>query len=105
MRIGKLFGKVLNVALPAGAWLSMAGLCCGGSIFLTGHDPDFHAIVGNNTAGAQHINQDAISFVTDPSFNPFAAGGIEKFLFVESSISPPAGHVDGINGIIASGYT
>lgn len=74
-----------------------------GSIFLTGHDPDFHAFVGGNAAGSRHINQVAIGFVTDPLFNPFA--GLGKFLFVESSISPPGGHVVGKNGIIASGYT
>jgi len=72
-----------------------------GSIFLTGHDPDFHAVQGGNAAGSQHINQVAIDFVTDPAFNPFS--GL-KFLFVESSISPPGGHVAGKNGIIASGY-
>ncbi len=74
------------------------------SIFLTGHDPDFHAFLGGNLLGAQHINQVAINFVTDPAFNTYAAGGVHKFLFVESSIVPPPGHVDGINGIIASGY-
>lgn len=76
-----------------------------GSIFLTGHDPDFHATLGGNTTGARHINQVAIGFVTDPLFNPFTAGGVTKFLFVESSINPPGGHTDGENGIIASGYT
>lgn len=76
-----------------------------GSIFLTGHDPDFHALVGGNASGAQHINQAAIGFVMDPVFNPFVAGGVNKFLFVESSISPPGGHVVGKLGIIASGYT
>ena len=75
------------------------------SIFLTGHDPDFHAIQGGNALGAQHINQDAINFVTDPLYNSYAAAGVHKFLFVEGAISPPGGHVDGINGIIASGYT
>lgn len=75
-----------------------------GSIFLTGHDPDFHAWVGGNSVGAQHINQAAINFITDPAFNPYAAAGINKFLFVESKISPPSGHVDGENGIISSGY-
>lgn len=76
-----------------------------GSVFLTGHDPDFHAQLGGNAAGAQHINQAAINFVTNPAFNPYAAAGVSKFLFVESSISPPGGHTDGVNGIIASGYT
>ncbi|MGE3107071.1 MAG: hypothetical protein AB7G11_17790 [Phycisphaerales bacterium] len=76
-----------------------------GSIFLTGHDPDFHAFAGGNLTGARRINQVAISFVMDPAFNPYVAGGINRFLFVESSISPPGGHVDGEQGIIMSGYT
>ncbi len=75
-----------------------------GSIFLTGHDPDFHAYVGGNSTGAQHINQQAIAFVMNPAFNTFVAGGIHKFLWVESSITPPGGHVDGTNGLIASGF-
>jgi len=37
-------------------------------------------------------------------FNPLNVSGA-KFLFVESSIVPPPGHTDGVNGIIASGYT
>lgn len=85
--------------------LLTAPILSAGSIFLTGHDPDFHAFVGGNAAGAQHINQAAIGYVTDPAFNPFTSGGITKFLFVESSIAPPPGHVDGENGIVASGYT
>ena len=76
-----------------------------GSIFLTGHDPDFHASLGGNLLGAQHINQIAINFVTDPSFNPFTAGGINKFLFVESTGTPPSGHTIGANGLVASGFT
>jgi PEP-CTERM motif len=75
-----------------------------GSIFLTGHDPDFHAYLGSNATGAQDITQAAIDFVMDPGFNPFVAGGIDKFLFVESSISAPAGHVDGELGLTAGGY-
>jgi len=71
---------------------------------LTGHDPDFHAFLGGNTAGARHINQRAISFILDPAFNPYFAAGAHKFLFVESSMTPPPGHLDGVNGIIASGY-
>lgn len=74
-----------------------------GSIFLTGHDPDFHAQQGGNAIGAQHINQTAINFITDPLFNPFATAG-KKLLFVESQIPPPGGHIDGKLGLNASGY-
>jgi RHS repeat-associated protein len=75
------------------------------SIFLTGHDPDFHAYYGgDNAAGAANINKRAIAFITDPAFNTFAAKGIHKFLYVTSNMSPPGGHVDGTNGLIASGY-
>ena len=81
------------------------GLGGGGSIFLTGHDPDFHAYFGgNNSPGAQHVNQAAVKFITDPAFNAFAANGIHKFLWVTSNTSPPSGHVDGTNGLIASGF-
>ena len=74
-----------------------------GSIVLTGHDPDFHAAFGE--AGEIHFNQIAIPFVMDPAFNAFKAGGVNKFLFVESQISPPGGHTDGLAGLTASGYT
>jgi hypothetical protein len=83
--------------------LTVAPAARAGSIFLTGHDPDFHASLGSNATGAQTINNVAIDFIRDPLFNPYVATA-PKFLFVESSISPPAGHTVGKNGIIASGY-
>lgn len=92
---------VLGIALASStpAWSDTFA-----SIFLTGHDPDFHALLGGNALGAQHINQAAIGFITNPAFNSYAAGGVHKFLFVESSIVPPPGHVDGLGGLTASGY-
>jgi hypothetical protein len=75
-----------------------------GSIFLTGHDPDFHAFVGGNATGAIDLTNTAINFVTDPTFNTFAAGGVHKFMYVTSDINPPGGYIDGTQGIIASGY-
>ncbi|MBI4430828.1 MAG: PEP-CTERM sorting domain-containing protein [Candidatus Omnitrophica bacterium] len=74
-----------------------------GSIFLTGHDPDFHATIGGNAAGARNIINAAINFVNNVAFNPFAAVG--KLLFVESKGAVPGGHTRGVNGIVASGYT
>jgi hypothetical protein len=83
---------------------ALCGTCQAGAIFLTGHDPDFHAYyLGGNLAGAQNINRDAIGYVMDPLFNSFVSAA-PKFLFVEASIPAPLGHVDGVNGIIASGY-
>ncbi len=84
---------------------ALASQASAGSVFLTGHDPDFHALLGGNSAGAARINNVAINYIMDPAFNTFVAGGATKFLFVESRISPPGGHVNGVNGIIASGYT
>jgi hypothetical protein len=75
-----------------------------GAIFLTGHDPDFHASLGGNTTGARDINTAAIGFVMDSGFNTFVSTA-PKFLFVESNIAVPGGHTIGKNGIIDSGYT
>lgn len=79
-----------------------------GALFLTGHDPDFHASNIPGTAvdspGAVNINQTAIDFILDPGFNAISAGGVSRFLFVESSITPPGGHRVGKNGIIQSGF-
>lgn len=85
--------------------LMLASSAFGGSIFLTGHDPDFHAQLGGNLSGARNINTIAIGYTMDAAFNPYVAGGADKFLFVESKISPPGGHVNGVNGIVASGYS
>jgi hypothetical protein len=78
-----------------------------GSVFVTGHDPDFHAQSASpeNWAGARRINNVAISYVMNPTYNPFLAGGASKFLFVESKSFVPGGHRRGRDGIVASGYT
>ncbi|HEX7880171.1 MAG TPA: hypothetical protein VF720_12220 [Candidatus Eisenbacteria bacterium] len=97
---------LIRSLLSTAALAVLAGLPAtsdAGSLFLTGHDPDFHATLGGNTAGAIKINQVAIGFVQDPAFNPFYAG-TPKFLFVESRIAPPGGHTVGKAGIVASGY-
>jgi hypothetical protein len=96
----KILGLFLIVFLVFGFALSSEA----GSIFLTGHDPDFHATLGGNTTGARNINNAAIDYVTDSLFNPFTFSGVNQFLFVESSITPPGGHTIGLNGIIASGF-
>jgi hypothetical protein len=74
-----------------------------GSIFVTGHDPDFHAFLGGNQTGAQNITDSAIRYIMDPAFNPYVAGGDRNFLFVQcdTCVVPP-GHIDGVPGITAS---
>jgi len=90
---GVLIALMLFAATPGWA----------GSIFLTGHDPDFHAVTGPDAAVVQNFNRVAINFVTDPAFNPFVPLA-SKFLFVESQIPIPGGHIDGVDGLIASGF-
>lgn len=80
--------------------LGTTALSHAGPIFLTGHDPDFHAQpsvgFGGNllTAGLQ-----------------FATGGnafntTQKFLWVESNpLSVPSGHLRGVNGLAEIGLT
>src|SRR5437867_3743607 len=76
-------------------------LCYGdpvGSVFVSGHDPDFHALVGN-TLGAQHLIQDALAFARN--------GNSEPILFIESNTNNNTlgDHVDSELGFQASGFT
>jgi hypothetical protein len=73
--------------LPAGAQA--------GPIFLTGHDPDFHTQPGLGNGG--NLLATALSFVTGATYNDHLAG--TKFLWVESAIAAPAGHVKGYNAL------
>ncbi|HYL65710.1 MAG TPA: hypothetical protein VEU72_01000 [Nitrosopumilaceae archaeon] len=69
-----------------------------GGIYLTGHDPDFHAYFGaSNPAGAQHIIQDAIKYVTFNKVNP-------KILLVMDVSDPGGGFSDPRFGMVASGF-
>ena len=52
----------------------------GGSIFVTGHDPVWHAHMGGNRAGAKNLALAAVSFARNGSSLPF--------LFVESISMP-----------------
>lgn len=69
-----------------------------GSVFVSGHDSDFHAISGNTT-GAQHIIQDALTFVRN--------GNTLPILFIQSNtLNLGLGdHLDSLQGLINSGYT
>jgi len=99
--------SVAKLALGLALALVMAplGWCdTVGSIFLTGHDPDFHAALGFNTTGASNIIKDAMTFITDPTFNTFSAGGINRFLYVEGSTPVLPGNTEGDAGLAAAGF-
>ena len=67
-----------------------AGGIIGGDIFLTGHDPDFHA-QGSGEPGAEDLLKVGLDFVTNGTYTDT----ITKFLWVESRIAPPSGHRTG----------
>lgn len=91
--------------LAAALFASVPAAALSGSIVLTGHDPDYHATLGPDTTAARNLNARAIEFILDPLFNPIVAGGVDKFLFVESMNAPPSGHTRGVDGIVASGFS
>lgn len=86
---------------PAALALAAATLCApvfAGSIFITGHDPDFHAFVGGNTAGAANILNDGIAFAKDGSALPL--------LYIHDEATPVlGGHVNSTSGLTAAGVT
>lgn len=83
-----LSGVIFACAIPVSA----------GPIFLTGHDPDFHAQDVAGPGGQDNLLRAGIEFVTGGS--PLGT----KFLWVESRISPPGGHRIGELGIRDIGY-
>ena len=82
---------MLALLLAAPAWA--------GPIFLTGHDPDFHA---QSSVGAQNLLKAGLNFVTNGTYN---SGPATKFLWVESFLAPTAGHLVGEQGLVAIGLT
>lgn len=92
MRINLL---AAGVALTAAMFASQAQA---GKVYLTGHDPDFHA--QGQASGQLQLNV-ALNYVTNGTYND----GVHKFLFVESELAPTPGHLIGENGLGAIGLT
>ena len=71
-----------------------------GPIFLTGHDPDFHAQVGAGFGGA--LLSTGLQYATGGQ----AFDSTKKFLWVESNpVSVPGGHLRGVDGLINIGLS
>ena len=106
-RISKSSGKRRINLLARGSLLAAAGLlglgagstAFAGSVFVTGHDSDFHAFLGGNTVGAQNIIDQALNFTRN--------GNNAPILLLETSTANSAlgDHTDSEQGLIASGYT
>jgi hypothetical protein len=76
----------------------LAAAATPGGIFVTGHDPDYHAYRGGNTTGSQHILQKAVNYVTFGKASP-------RMLLVTSLVNPGGDQSDSRLGLTAAGYT
>ena len=72
-----------------------------GPVFLTGHDPDFHSQPG--LGNGDNLLAKGLGFVTGGTFNDGVAS--TKFLWVESDIAAPGGHVKGYGSLDDVGAT
>lgn len=80
--------------------LTISSLCHAGPVFLTGHDPDFHAQPGFGAGG------DLLTVGIQYAASGNAFDTTKKFLWVESNpVSVPGGHLRGVNGLTSIGLT
>ncbi len=86
------------LAAAAIAALALSTSAQAGAVFLTGHDPDFHA---QGQASGEHELAAALNFVTSGTYHD----GSTKFLWVESFNAPTTGHRVGYNGLASVGVT
>jgi hypothetical protein len=95
----RAYRNVASSVLAALALSLSATVALAGSIFVSGHDPDFHAFLGGNALGAQHIIQSSLAFARD--------GNAAPILFIQSNTSNIGlgDHTDSALGLQASGYS
>jgi len=74
--------------------LAYAAPSAAGPIFLTGHDPDFHAQDVAGPGGQDNLLATGLNFVT---------GGSGKILWVEATTAAPVGHRVGALGLVDIG--
>lgn len=94
MRVSRL------LAAAAVAGLLTSGTAHAGSIFLTGHDPDFHS---QDDADAAHLLTVGLSFALGGTSN--FNDNLHKILWVESFTAVTSGHRRGANGLTTVGLT
>ena len=106
LRLASLGGTIVKRAKK---WLlaaCLAGLVTGlggasianaGAVIVTGHDPDYHATRGLNAAGAQHLLQRSIGWITGGRKQP-------RILLVTSLRNPGGDHADPREGLRAAGF-
>jgi len=87
--------RLMSIAAACAA-LAAAGAANAGNVYLTGHDPDFHA---QGQLDGQIQLKTALNFVTGGTYND----GSTKFLWVESNLAATGGHLVGFNGLAAIG--
>lgn len=68
-----------------------------GGVFITGHDPDYHAAGDGNRPGAQHLIQRAIAYVTFENPNP-------RLLLVSDGRNPGGDQIDSRRGMEAARF-
>ena len=93
-RVSKLLPFLVTVLLGSGFVADAQA----GPIFLTGHDPDFHAQINSDAAV---LLGTGLSYATGGTYN--VSG--HKFLWVESNLAATSGHLIGENGLVAIGLT
>lgn len=82
---------MIRAALVAVTLSVFASSSFAGPIFLTGHDPDFHTQLGDG----QNLLQVGLDFATGNT----TSDASNKFLWVESNLSVPGGHLFGRNAL------
>ena len=92
-KLSSILGLVAVLGVPA--------IASAGAVFLTGHDPDFHTQPGLGVG--DRLLDVGLGFVTGNTHNDGSSA--QKFLWVESNITAPAGHVKGYNSLDDIGVT
>lgn len=93
--------KSLSAAAGAALSLCLPFSAQAGNVFLTGHDPDFHTQPG--LGAGDRLLDVALGFVSGNTHRDGSSA--QKFLWVESNIAAPSGHVKGYNSLDDIGVT